>query len=96
MKIIKTLLITSLILILIIVYLSIFGIKTNKFNNQISNNISKINKKINLSLGEVSYLLNPYKFTITIKTKNPQASIEGINLKIKDIKNKKKFNNKNC
>ena len=85
MKIIKTLLITSLILILITVYLSIFGIKTNKFNNQISNNISKINKKINLSLGEVSYLLNPYKFTIKIKTKNPQASIEGINLNIKDI-----------
>ena len=85
MKIIKTLLITSLILILAIVYLSIFGIKTNKFNNQISNNISKINKKINLSLGEVSYLLNPYKFTIKIKTKNPQASIEGINLNIKDI-----------
>ena len=85
MKIIKTLLITSLILILVIVYLSIFGIKTNKFNNQISNNISKINKKINLGLGEVSYLLNPYKFTIKIKTKNPQASIEGINLNIKDI-----------
>ena len=85
MKIIKTLLITSLILILAIVYLSIFGIKTNKFNNQISNNISKINKKINLDLGEVSYLFNPYKFTIKIKTKNPQASIEGINLKIKDI-----------
>ena len=85
MKIIKTLLITSLILILAIVYLSIFGIKTNKFNNQISNNISKINKKINLGLGEVSYLLNPYKFTIKIKTKNPQASIEGINLNIKDI-----------
>ena len=85
MKIIKTLLITSLILILVIVYLSIFGIKTNRFNNQISNNISKINKKINLRLGEVSYLLNPYKFTIKIKTKNPQASIEGINLNIKDI-----------
>ena len=85
MKIIKTLLITSLILILVIVYLSIFGIKTNKFNNQISNNILKINKKINLGLGEVSYLLNPYKFTIKIKTKNPQASIEGINLNIKDI-----------
>jgi hypothetical protein len=85
MKIIKTLLITSLILILAIVYLSVFGIKTNKFNNQISNNISKINKKINLDLGEVSYLFNPYKFTIKIKTKNPQASIEGINLKIKDI-----------
>ena len=85
MKIIKTLLITSLILILVIVYLSIFGIKTNKFNNQISNNILKINKKINLGLGEVSYLLNPYKFTIKIKTKNPQALIEGINLNIKDI-----------
>ena len=85
MKLIKTLLITSLILILAIFYLSIFGIKTNKFNNQISNNISKINKNINLGLGDVNYLLNPYKFSIKIKTKNPQVSVEGIDLEIKDF-----------
>ena len=86
MKIIKTLLIVLSILILAVFYLSIFGIKTNKFNNKISNNILKINKNINLGLGDVNYLLNPYKFTVKIKTKNPQVLVDGINLEIKDIK----------
>ena len=84
-KIIKTLLITFLILILAIFYLSIFGIKTDKLNNQIINNILKINKNINLSLGNVNYLLNPYSFTINIKTKNPKILIEGRNLEIETI-----------
>jgi len=84
-KIIKILLITSLILLLVIFYLSIFGIKTDKFNNQISSNILKINKKINLSLSDVNYLLNPYNFTINIKTINPQILIEGRSLRIKNI-----------
>jgi len=84
-KIIKTLLIIFLILILVIFYLSIFGIKTDKFNNQIGNNILKFNKKISLSLGDVNYLLNPYNFTINIKTTNPQILLKGRNLEIKDI-----------
>ena len=53
-KIIKILLITFLILALSILYLSILGIKTDKFNNQIINSILKIDKKINLSLGDVN------------------------------------------
>jgi len=84
-KLIKILLIIFLILIIAILYLSIFGIKTNKLNNQITDNILKINKKINLSLGEVNYLLNPFNFTVNIKTKNPKISLEGRNLEIEDI-----------
>ncbi len=86
MKILKILLVSFLILVLIIFYLSIFGIKTNKFNNQITNNILKINKKINLKLGDVSYLLNPYNFTVNIKTKGSQILIENKILEIKNIK----------
>jgi|TARA_B110000027_G_scaffold106473_1_gene113113 hypothetical protein len=84
-KIIKIILITFLTLIVTIIYLSIFGIKTNKFNNQISSNISKIDKRINLNISEVNYLLNPYDFTINVKTKNPQILLEGRSLKITDI-----------
>ena len=84
-RIIKILLIIFLILSVAIFYLSFFGIKTDKFNNQISNNILKINKKINLSLNEVNYLLNPYDFTINIKTNNPQILVQGRGLKIKNI-----------
>ena len=84
-KIVKISLITFLILILLIFYLSIFGIKTDKFNNQITNNILKINNKINLSLNDVNYLLNPYNFTINIKTKNPKIFLEGRSLGIKNV-----------
>ena len=84
-KIIKILLIIFLILSLAIFYFSVFGIKTDKFNNQISNNILKVNKKINLSLSDVNYLLNPYNFTVNIKTRNPQITLEGRSLGIKNI-----------
>jgi hypothetical protein len=84
-KIIKILFITFLILALAIFYLSIFGIKTDKFNNQISNSVLKIDKRINLNLSEVNYLLNPYNFTINIKTTNPQILLKDRSLRIKDI-----------
>ena len=85
-KIIKILITTSLIIFLAIFYLSIFGIKTDKFNSQISNNILKINKKINLNLDDVKYILNPYNFTVNIETKNPQILLKGGNLEINNIK----------
>ncbi|MDC0126496.1 hypothetical protein OAH96_00695, partial [Candidatus Pelagibacter sp.] len=84
-SIIKVLLITFLTLLIVIFYLSTFGIKTDKFNNQITSNILKINKKVNLSLSDVNYLLNPYNFTINIRTKNPQILLEGRSLDIKNI-----------
>mgnify|MGYP006085650999 CR=1 FL=1 len=84
-KIIKILLIIFLILILAIFYLSVFGVKTDKFNSQISSNVLKFNKKIKLNLSDVNYLLNPYNFTINIKTINPQILLEGRKLEIKSI-----------
>ena len=74
-----------LILFSAIFYLSIFGVKTNKFNNQITNSILKIDKRINLNLSDIHYLLNPYNFTINIKTKNPQILLEGRSLGINKI-----------
>ena len=84
-NIIKILLLIFITLFLLILYLSVFGIKTDKFNNQINNSILKINKKINLNLNEVNYLLNPYNFTINIKTKNSQILLDGRSLNIKNI-----------
>ena len=84
-KIIKIFLIIFLILILSILYLSIFGLKTDRFNNQITKNVSKINKKIDINLSEVNYLLNPYNFTVSVKTKNTQILFEGRNFVLKNI-----------
>jgi hypothetical protein len=85
-RIIKILSSVILILILAIIYLSVFGIKTDKFNNQITKSILKIDNKINFALNEVVYLLNPYNFSINVTTKNPQILIEDSKLDIKSIK----------
>ena len=85
-KIIKILSVILLLLVLAIFYLSYFGIKTERFNDQIINKFLKINKKVNLNLNEINYLLNPYNFTINIKTENPQILLEGNKLEIKKIK----------
>ena len=61
-KIIKILSIIFLILALIILYLSIFGVETAKFNNQIKNKVSEINKDINLDLKKIKITLNPSNF----------------------------------
>jgi len=84
--IIKALSIIFLFIVLIIFYLSIFGIKTEKFNNKITNKILQINKKINVDLGSISFLLNPYNLTINVIAKNPRIKLKDNELKIKSIK----------
>ncbi len=83
---IKTLLTIVFILITLIIYLSFFGIKTDKFNNQIKKSALEINNKINLKLSDVTYLLNPYNFSVNITTKNPQILVDNSKIKINTIK----------
>ena len=85
-RLIKILSIVFLIFFITIIYLSVFGIKTNKFNNKIINSILRIDKNINLNLEDVKYLLNPYNLSVDIKTKNPKISIEGKSVEIREIK----------
>ena len=83
---IKILLTVVLILITAIIYLSTVGIKTDKFNDQIKKGILEINNKINIKLSKVTYLLNPYNFSINVKTKNSQILIENSVIDINSIK----------
>ncbi len=85
-SLIKIFITVVLILILAIVYLSVIGIKTNKFNDQIKKNILKIDNKINFKLSDVSYLLNPYNFSINVTTKNSQILIKNSEIDIDRIK----------
>ena len=84
-RIIQILAILIIALAAIVIYLSIYGVKTKKFNNEIIKNVSKINKKINLSLNEVNYLLNPLNFSINISAKNPKILLEDKSLDLSDI-----------
>ena len=84
-KIIKIFTILTIVFATLVIYLSIYGIKTEKFNNEIKKNFSKIDKKMNLSLNEVSYLLNPRNFSINISAKNPTILLEDKKLNLSNI-----------
>jgi hypothetical protein len=84
-RIIKVIIMLTITVAVIVIYLSIYGIKTEKFNNEIIKNVSKINKKINLSLNEVNYLLNPLNFSINISAKNPRILLEDKSLDLSDV-----------
>ena len=85
-KFIKILSIILFLIVLIISYLSLVGVKTEKFNETITDKISKFNKKIKLDLKDIKFLLDPYNFTVNIITKNPTVLLEGSKLEIKEIK----------
>ena len=85
-KISKTLFYIILILTLIVGYLSIFGIKTDKFNSKIKNEIFKLNKQVSLSLKSVKILLNLKKLKIEIKTLNPTIIVDNEKLPLVSVK----------
>jgi hypothetical protein len=57
-----------LIIALIVIYLSIIGVKSNKFNNQITSKVREINSNLDLKLNQVNIKLNPLSFTVDLKT----------------------------
>ena len=67
-NIIKYFLIAITIPIIIILYLTIVGLETNKFNKLIKEKFSEKNNKLNLELKKVNLTLDPLNFKINAKT----------------------------
>jgi hypothetical protein len=67
-KILRYISIVLGILVLLITYLSIVGIETEKFNNQIQNLIKQKNDKFNASLKKIQFTLDPLNFKVNAKT----------------------------
>ena len=87
-KIGKILSIISLILVLLIFYLSIFGIKTTKFNNQIKNKILEINKGVNLDLKSIKITLSPLDLKINITTLDTKVLFNNKKIELESLKTK--------
>ena len=66
--IIKSLFLSISLIVVLIVYLSIFGIETDKFNNQIKKRISQTNQNLDLDLKKIKLILDPFNFKIYAKT----------------------------
>ncbi len=73
------------ILIISLSYFSIYGIKTDNFNNLINNKIENYNSKLKLQIDEVYIKLNLKEVAININTKNANLIAEGNPIKISNI-----------
>jgi len=85
----KYILISSLsiigLFILILIYLNVYGIKTNKFNDLINAKIREIDPKISLKLNNIHFKLNLSEITIKINIKNTKVYIDNEFIDLSDI-----------
>ena len=72
--------------IFFITYLSLVGIKTDKFNDQVKNKLNTINKYLDIELNEISINLNPIKLKIQAKTLGSKIISNNQFLEIESIK----------
>ncbi len=84
-KIIKLLTFFIVILVIVILYLSYFGIETKRFNKIIKDGISKNNKELDIELKKVKILLNLTSLTVGINTKNPKILFNNKKIDLKNI-----------
>ena len=67
-NLLKYIFVTISILSLLIIYLSIFGIETDRLNSLIKNKINKFDKNIEVELKKIRLTLNPLNFKVNAKT----------------------------
>ena len=71
---------------LLLAYLSLFGIETNRFNNLIQNTFSKHNDKVEVKFDKVKILLNLSKLSISLKASDIDLFYDDKKIKLKSIK----------
>ena len=67
-KLVKIFLIFFIFSFLSIIYLSVIGIETKKFNNQIKGQVNKMDKNLKLELNKIKLTLDPLNFRINANT----------------------------
>jgi hypothetical protein len=85
-KIIKYLFLITSFLVLLIFYLSIVGLETEKFNNQIKNKVKQSNNKIDIDLKKIKLTLDPFKLKINAKTIGTKIIYQKKDLELEYIK----------
>ena len=74
------------IFLVLIIFLSTVGIKTNKINNQIQNQIKKINKDFKIEIKDISIILDPIKFKLNLETIGTNLNYRNREIKLEKIK----------
>ena len=74
------------IFLITIIYLSIIGINTDKFNNQISKQIKNINKDLVVELKQINIVLDPLNFQFHLKTLGADLKLKNKIIELERIK----------
>ena len=82
----QTLLILFLFLLTSVVYLSIIGIETDRFNNRIINKIKYIDKNLDVELKKVNLLLDIFNFNLNVKTVGTKLKYNNKSIQFADLK----------
>ena len=88
----RILLILFSTIIISILYLSLIGIETSKFNNQIKKKITNFSKDIEVELKEVKLVLDPLNFQFNSKTLGPKIKFKNQIFELESIKTQVSLN----
>jgi len=91
-NIIKYLSISLSLIIVIIIYFSLIGIETDRFNNQIKDRLSKNNSNLDVDLKKIKLTLDPLNFEFNAKTIGTKIIYKKRNLELESIKSKISIN----
>ena len=73
------------ILVIIVMYLSYFGIETKQFNELIKDRVEQTNQNIDIELNKVKILLNPTSLNISLETLETKILFENKKINLKKV-----------
>ena len=62
--------------IILTIFLSIFGIETDKFDGLIKNKSNEVNRYVKLEFQKTKIYLNPTELNLTVKLQNPRILVK--------------------
>ncbi len=85
-NVIKYLSISLGLIIVLIIYFSLIGIQTDRFNNQIKDRLSKYNRNLDVNLKKIKLTLDPLNFKFNAKTIGAKVIYKKRNIELESIK----------
>jgi ribosomal protein S18 len=85
-NVIKYLSISLGLIIILIIYFSLIGIQTDRFNNQIKDRLSKYNSNLDVNLKKIKLTLDPLNFKFNAKTIGAKVIYKKRNIELESIK----------
>ena len=91
-NIIKYLLLFAGVFVVLIIYLSLIGIETDRFNNQIKDKLTKNNNNLDVNLNKIKLTFDPLNFKFNAKTIGAKIIYKNKNIELESIKSQISIN----